>query len=98
MPSDAERQSLEDQQRAVAHLLDREWDPIGVYDGDERPAPGEYESYAWEVLGHLRHGDSETELSALLAAIKRRMMDLGPGPEDARAARALVEWFHANRP
>ncbi len=97
MPSDDERQLHEDQQRAVADLLDREWDPIGVYEDDQSPVPGEYESYAWEVLGHLRHGDSESQIAALLAAIKRRMMDLGPGPEDARAARALVAWFQATR-
>lgn len=95
MPSDDERRVLKDQQRAVADLLDREWDPIGVYEDDERPVPGEYESYAWEVLGHLRHGDTESEVAALLAAIKRRMMNLGPGPEDARAARALVTWYQA---
>lgn len=96
MPSDDKRQA-QDQQRAVADLLDREWDPIGVYEEDESPGPGEYESYAWEVLGHLRHGDTESEVAALLAAIKRRMMGLGPGPEDARAARALVAWFQATR-
>lgn len=95
MESHAERQVLKHQQRAVARLLDAEWDPIGVYEDDEAPIPGEYESYAWEVLGHLRQGDSEREIAAVLAAIRHRMMDLGPGPEDARAAKALVEWFRA---
>lgn len=93
MTWDAERQVLEHQHRMVADLLDREWDPIGVYAGDDSPVSGEYETYAWEVLGHLRHGDNETEVASLLVAIKRRTMDLDSGPEDARAAIALVQWF-----
>jgi len=94
MPSHAERQALKHQQRAVSRLLDTEWDPIGVYDDDDAPIPGEYESYAWQVLGHLRQGDSESEIAAVLASIRQNMMELAPGPEDARAARALVAWFH----
>lgn len=91
----AERQVLEDQQRVVARLLDTAWDPIGVYVDDDGPGAGEYESHAWQVLGHLRDGDSESEIAAVLAGIRARMMDLAPGPEDTRAARVLVEWYTA---
>lgn len=88
-----ERRLLQRQQQAVANLLDSEWDPIGVYLDDERPVPGEYEPFAWEVLAHLRRGDSETDIAALLTTIRARDIGLGPGPQDARAARALVEWY-----
>ncbi|MGB7981615.1 MAG: hypothetical protein WCF36_12575 [Candidatus Nanopelagicales bacterium] len=94
MEGHAARPTLEHQQRAVAHLLDSVWDPIGVYD-DEAGSwqPGEYESYAWQVLGHLRDGDTEAQLMSVLVDIKARMMQLPPGPEDARAAHALIEWY-----
>lgn len=72
------------------------WDPIGVYTDDDGPPPGEYEDYAWQVLGHLRDGDTETEIAVVLAAIKARMMNIEPGPEDARAAQALVEWYRSS--
>ena len=97
MESHADRQALKHQQRAVARLLDSEWDPIGVYEDEDGPIPGEYESYAWQVLGHLRDGDSEADITALLASIRVRMMEIKPGPEDARAARALVEWYRTAR-
>lgn len=92
-----ERQLLRQQEQAVARLLDAEWDPCGVYVSDERPVPGEYESFAWEVLAHLRRGDSEADITLLLTELKAQRMGLGPGPEDRRAARALVDWFQAAR-
>jgi hypothetical protein len=85
--------ALRERQLAVAELLDSAWDPIGVYRDDDGPPPGEYESYAWQVLGHLQRGGTTAEIAALLREIKARMMDLGPGPEDTKAAEALVNWF-----
>jgi hypothetical protein len=85
--------ALREQQLAVARLLDSAWDPIGVYRDGDGPPPGEYESYAWQVLGHLQGGETAAEITALLREIKARMMDLGPGPEDAKAAEELVNWF-----
>lgn len=78
---------------AVARLLDSVWDPIGVYQDDDGPPPGEYESYAWQVLSHLQRGDSVVEIARLLREIKARMMELGPGPEDTRVAEALTSWY-----
>jgi hypothetical protein len=95
VPSDAERQTLTNQHRAVSKLLDTTWDPIGVYEVEDDPIPGEYEAYAWEVLRHLRDGDSAADIAGLLRGIKSRQLEMGPGPEDERAARALVAWFHA---
>ncbi len=92
MQSREERRVLKDQHRAVVRLLDTSWDPIGVFVDGEGPE-GEYESYAWQVLGHLRDGDTEREIAALLAGVRAQMMGLEPGPEDARAAHALVEWY-----
>ena len=94
VPSDAERQILTHQHRTVSKLLDTTWDPIGVYEMVDGPVPGEYESYAWEVLRHLRDGESEADIAGLLRNIKSRDLEMGPGPEDERAARALVAWFH----
>lgn len=93
VPIDAERQTLAHQQREVSKLLDTAWDPIGVYEMEDAPTPGEYESYAWEVLRHLRQGESESDIASLLRSIKLRELEMSPGPEDERAARALVSWF-----
>ncbi len=93
MESNAERQELTHQQRAVAQLLDSAWDPIGVYEDADGPIAGEYETYAWRVLKQLRDGASVTEIAELLAEIRVRDMELLPGPEDARAAQALVDWY-----
>jgi hypothetical protein len=90
-----ERAALAAHHRAVADLLDTVWDPIGVYRGDDSAPPGEYESYAWQVLGHLRDGDSAKEIASVLQGIKAGMMELKPGPEDTRAAEALVTWFRS---
>lgn len=79
----------------MARLLDSEWDPLGVYAGGDGPIAGEYEPHAWEVLAHLRDGASASETAVVLAAIKAREMELGPGPEDAHAAQALVDWYLA---
>ena len=42
VPSDAERQILTHQHRTVSKLLDTTWDPIGVYEMEDGPVPGEY--------------------------------------------------------
>jgi hypothetical protein len=85
--------ALREQQFAVARLLDSAWDPIGVYRDDDGPPPGEYESYAWRVLGHLQRGASVVEIAGLLREIKADMMGLEPGPEDSQAAEVLVDWY-----
>jgi len=95
--SESERAALKAEHEVVARLLDEVWDPIGVYSHDDPVPPGEYESYAWQVLGHLRDGDSVAEITSLLSGIKARMMELQPGPEDGRAAAALVDWFQSAR-
>ena len=44
--------------QALSDLLDREWDPIGVYRGpvhDHAP-PGEYDTYAGWIYRDLRSG------------------------------------------
>jgi hypothetical protein len=94
--SNAERQELTHQQRAVAQLLDAQWDPMGVYEDARGPIAGEYEAYAWRVLKQLREGASGTEIAELLAEIRVRDMELLPGPEDARAAQALADWYRRN--
>lgn len=58
-------------------------------------SPASTECYAWQVLGHLRDGDTQAQLMSVLVDIKARMMQLPPGPEDARAAHALIEWYRA---
>ncbi len=95
--SPQESAALRLQQSTVARLLDSAWDPIGVYQYDGGPPPGEYESYAWQVLGHLQRGDSVVEIAAVLREIKARMMGLEPGPEDTKAAEALVSWYRTER-
>jgi hypothetical protein len=47
--------NIRDQQREASELLDRAWDPIGVYQGsrDEQAPPGEYDTYAGWIVNAL---------------------------------------------
>jgi hypothetical protein len=53
------------EQREASELLDREWDPIGVYQraGDEQASPGEYDTYAGWIVNALRTGGGSPRFS-----------------------------------
>jgi hypothetical protein len=78
--------------RQLRGLLMDNWDPIGVRGVPE--AIDEYDSYAGRIAGNLRRGADVEFVSTMLRAIRVDWMGLEPDPEtDARAARAIVDWY-----
>jgi hypothetical protein len=80
--------------RVVSRMLD-EWDPIGVYEGDGGPPPGEYDRLVGPVLTKLRSGDDAQVIAAYLTWDVRTNMGLRSRPDaDLEAAERLHTWFH----
>lgn len=65
----------QDVRRFVSELLDREWDPIGVYrlPTEAQPGPGEYDTYAGWITKALLAGGGVGQRAGLPAA--RAQMD-----------------------
>jgi hypothetical protein len=83
------------EQREASELLDREWDPIGVYQraGDEQAPPGEYDTYAGWIVNALRTGGGKPEVLRLMESA-REAMGLGETTRlDDRAADKLLRWW-----
>jgi hypothetical protein len=84
----------EDDAQVVSRMLD-EWDPIGVYEGDGGPPPGEYQLLVGPVLTKLRSGDDAQALAAYLTWDVRTNIGLPSRPDaDLEAATRLHTWFH----
>jgi hypothetical protein len=81
----------------VSDVLDRLWDPIGVYEGpqDSQAPPGEYETYAPAVLRQLRGGIRVEALAAYFRTIEETRMGLRPSGMEQRAAEDVIQWFEA---
>jgi hypothetical protein len=75
-------------------ILERLWDPIGVYQdssGDPCP-PGEYDTYAGWIIGHLTEGgDRSSVLADMVRA--REHMGLASSSRDDEAADAILHWW-----
>lgn len=96
MPTvDAVTGSQAEQERVVNDFLDREWDPIGVYDGPEGPPPGEYSSYAPTVLSDLQNGADADQIFRHLRQFRSRMglAAASDRRRDRDVAQALVDWW-----
>ena len=91
-------QSTADEQ-AVSDLLDREWDPIGVYEGPpaEQGLPGEYATYAPGILETLRSGGGKSDVMAQMRAARQRMSLEAITWLDERAADVIVNWWNIRR-
>lgn len=91
-------QSTEDEQ-AVSDLLDREWDPIGVYEGPpaEQGPPGEYVAYAPGILETLRSGGGKSDVMGQMRAARQRMSLEAITWLDERAADEIVSWWNIRR-
>jgi hypothetical protein len=78
-------------------MLDREWDPIGVYEGagDEQAPPGEYLSYAGWILESVRSGGGRGEIRAIMHRALVNM-EIGASITEERAARLILEWWRSN--
>jgi hypothetical protein len=91
-------QSTADEQ-AESDLLDREWDPIGVYDGPpaEQGLPGEYATYAPGILETLRSGGGKSDVMGQMRTARQRMSLEDITWLDERAAEVMVRWWNIRR-
>jgi hypothetical protein len=92
-----ERVEFDHAVQALRKLL-RDWDPIGVYEGDPNyQAPeGEYDAVIPGLYKRLRTGVGEDELVAFLGD---HDYGLPPRPEaDRRLARELLAWWAEREP
>ena len=66
---------VREEQREASELLDREWDPIGVYQGsaDEQAPPGEYDTYAGWIVNALQAGGGKPEILRLMQSAREAM-------------------------
>ena len=86
-------------EQAVSDLLDREWDPIGVYEGpaEEQAPPGEYATYAPGVLETLRSGGGKSGVMDQMRSARERMSLDAITWLDERAADVIVNWWTIRR-
>lgn len=83
-------------QRFVSELLDREWDPIGVYKlpREKQPSPDEYETYAGWVAKALLSGGGVEEVVTCLQRGRQWMGLQAPAKADEPTARLIVDQWH----
>ena len=71
------------------------WDPIGVYESEAGPPPGEYERLVGPVLSRLHRGDGADAIAEFLTQDVRTNMGLpGRAASDLDTARWMHAWFH----
>jgi hypothetical protein len=81
---------------ALETILERLWDPIGVYqDSSGAPCPpGEYDTYTGWIIGHLYEGgDRSSVLADMVRA--RENMGLASSSRDDEAADAILDWWQS---
>ena len=90
--------------RALSELLEREWDPIGLYDGsldegspDAPWPPGEYDMYAGWLFASLQRGGGKPEVLRLMSEAREAMGIGDPREHDDHAADALLAWWNARQ-
>jgi hypothetical protein len=83
----------------LSSLLDREWDPIGVYAGTEadRPPPGEYASYVRPLLHSMRRRDSAEAVAAYLRNVTTVEMGIRSLGQEIDLAERLLAWYAAQQ-
>ena len=88
----------DDVERFVSEVLDREWDPIGVYDlaEEDQPSPGEYETYARWVTEALLSGGGIDDVVTYLQRGRRWMGVEAPAGADEPTARLIVEQWQGD--
>jgi hypothetical protein len=79
----------------VSDLLDRVWDPIGVYQGPEDgwAPPGEYVIDAPAVLQQCNDETRVGALAAYFRTIEQTNMGLRLSGMEQRTAEDVVQWF-----
>lgn len=83
----------------VSRLLERWWDPIGVYRGPvEQQAPrGEYDNYAGWIVDGLRAGGDRDVILAEMRVAREWMGLHEAAARDEQAAVAILEWWQTRR-
>jgi hypothetical protein len=81
-------------QSRLNDLLEREWDPIGVYkDPDDGWPPGEYDTYAgWIVAALAKGGDVADVVRCLQRARALMALEAPPSADHTIAAKAVEAW------
>lgn len=90
------RDAVDEDHGAISDLLDREWDPIGVYEGppEDQAPPGEYLDYAGWIVKALQSGVGAPRSRKLCT--RPINMGIGSSPEKSRRTVELVlEWWRA---
>jgi hypothetical protein len=78
-----------DELEQLKKLLWEEWDPIGV--NDMAGAVGEYDSYALQIFGMLKRGDSQDNILNHLNFIETELMGLGASASNPKIAERVFE-------
>jgi hypothetical protein len=81
---------------ALETILERLWDPIGVYQDSSGAScpPGEYDTYTGWIIGHLYEGgDRSSVLADMVRA--RENMGLASSSRDDEAADAILDWWQS---
>jgi hypothetical protein len=79
--------------RSARDILNRQWDPIGVWFADGSGVEDEYDRYAGGLAGMVRDNASDEELARYLSWVEAEHMGLGrfDGERIARVVAAIRE-------
>ena len=82
--------------RELSAMLD-EWDPLGVYEGDEETSrpPGEYSDLVWPIIRMLNEGATAERLARGIRDAVETNYEVS-GVFVMPFAQRLVEWHEAN--
>lgn len=81
----------------LRQILFWRWDPLGVH-GDFPHAAGEYDRYAWELLGLLEGEAGEDEVASYLRRVEVEWItQTVPDEHRRRIAEAVAGWFVSRR-
>lgn len=94
--TDLQRRALRRQAQLLSDQLD-EWDPIGVYAGDDggSPHPGEYDCLVWPLLRRLHDGAGVEEIAGFLDRELTDHFGHAAGRGSAFATSLLAWWAQA---
>jgi hypothetical protein len=92
------RLDREESRKRYRELRDlwNEYDPIGVYDGEDEWPLDEYEDCCGPSLRLLEQGATTSELEAYVYSVLQRMGIEGDDKEKEDFVKKMQEWFQKN--